>query len=95
MKKTLILLSLAALCLSPNLAAGDCADLAKFTNWVIEGGHTIVFYAGEVPIARVNIPYCEVSPLSTIRLINSYVCDSDSVMVDGKACSIITVKVLD
>ncbi len=95
MKNILILLSFAALCLSPNLAAGDCVDLSNFTNWVREGEHTIVFYTGETPVARVNIPYCEILASSTIRLTKGYVCDSDTIMVDGTTCSIMTVKILD
>ena len=95
MKNIPILLIFSVLCFFPNFAASDCADLTNFTNWVREGEHTIVFYRGDAPIARVNIPYCEVFPLSTIRLTAGYVCDSDTLMVDGTACSIMTVKVLD
>ncbi|MGO8991412.1 MAG: hypothetical protein ACLQGU_10470 [bacterium] len=31
---------------------------------------------------------------TTIPLLNSYVCESDQIMADGVACTIITVKVL-
>jgi hypothetical protein len=93
-KKILILLSFAILLFSPNLATGDCADLGSFTNWVREGEHSILFYAGETPLARVNIPNCEILPSSTIRLTKSYVCDSDNIVVDGRTCSIMTVEVL-
>jgi hypothetical protein len=93
MGKKGVLLSIAIL-LFPAFVSADCVDLGRFTNWYLETSHTIIFYDGETPLARVEVPYCEMTPLSTIRLINSYVCDSDQIMVDGVACRIITVKVL-
>jgi len=80
--------------LFPALVSADCADLGRYTNWYLEGAHTVIFYNGDIPLARVEIPYCEITPLSKILLLNSYVCDSDQIVVDGVACSIITVKVL-
>jgi len=62
---------------------------------ILKTSHTVLFYAGQRPLARVQIPNCEIRPLSTIRLINSYVCDSDEIIIDGIACHIITVEVLD
>jgi hypothetical protein len=93
MRKIGVLLSVAIL-LFPAFVSADCADLGRFTNWYLEASHTIIFYDGETPLARVEIPYCEITPLSRILLINSYVCDSDQIMVDGVACLILTVKVL-
>jgi hypothetical protein len=93
MGKVGVLVSLAIL-LMPALVHADCADLGRFTHWYLEGAHTVVFYNGDIPLARVEIPYCKISPLSKILLLNSYVCDSDQMMVDGVACSIIMVKVL-
>jgi hypothetical protein len=91
MRKIWIILSLAII-LFPTFVSADCADLGGFTNWYLETSHTIVFYVGETPLARLEIPKCEVSPLSTIRVIKSYVCDLDEIMVDGVACHIITVN---
>ncbi len=87
MKKIWTILSLAIL-LFPALVSADCADLERFTNWILETSHTIVFYAGQKPLARVEVPNCEIRPLSTVRLINSYVCDSDKILIDGVACNI-------
>jgi hypothetical protein len=92
-KKILTLLSFMLL-LSPNLASADCADLSNYTDWVREDKHTIVFYTGNIPLARLTIPYCEVLPSSTIRLTKFYVCDSDEIIIDNKACSLMKVKVL-
>ena len=83
-----------AILLFPALVSADCADLSRFTNWYLQGAHIVIFYNGDIPLARVEIPYCEITPLSKILLLKSYVCDSDQIMVDGVACSIITVKVL-
>jgi hypothetical protein len=75
-------------------ASADCADLNNYTDWVWQDKHTIVFYMGNVPLARVNIPYCEVLPSSTVRLTKFYVCDSDDIIIDDKTCTLMTVKVL-
>jgi hypothetical protein len=94
MKKIGWVLTLAIL-LFPTFVSADCADLGRFTPWILETSHAIIFYSREKPLARVEIPYCEIGPLSTIRLIASYVCDSDEIMIDGVACRIITVQLLE
>ena len=88
-----MLLGLAIL-LFPAFVSADCADLGRYTSWILESSHAVVFYAGQRPLARVEIPNCEIRPLSTIRLMKSYVCDSDEIMIDGVACHIITVDIL-
>jgi len=93
-KKILILISFGIFVLIPALAFADCLDLGGFTSWVLEDTHTIVFYMGTRPVARLEIPYCTMGPSSSIRLIKSYVCDTDSIMIDGEQCSIITLQVL-
>ncbi len=87
------MLSLAIL-LFPAFVSADCADLGRYTSWILETSHTVLFYAIQRPLARVEIPNCEIRPLSTIRLINSYVCDSDEMMIDGISCHIISVELL-
>ena len=93
MRKIGVVVSLTIL-FFPALVSADCADLGRFTSWYLEGAHTVIFYNGDMPLARVEIPYCDITPLSKILLLNSYVCDSDQIMVDGVACRIITVKIL-
>ncbi len=83
------------LLLFPTFVLADCANLERFNNWILESSHTVVFYAGKKPLARVEIPNCEIHPLSTIHLIDSYVCDSDRILVDGVPCQIITVELLN
>jgi len=93
MGKIWVMLSLTIL-LFPAFVSADCVDLGRFTSWILETSHTVLFYDGKTPFARVEIPYCEITPLSTIRLLNSYVCDLDEIRVDGVACRIITVEKL-
>ena len=93
-EKILILISLGIFLFIPALAFADCLDLGGFTGWVVEDTHTIVFYMGTRPLARLEIPNCTIRPSSSILLIKSYVCDTDSLMVDGEQCSIITLQVL-
>ena len=81
-----------AIIIFPAFVSADCADLGRYTSWILETSHSIVFYAVQKPLARVEIPNCEIRPLSTIRLLNSYVCDSDKIMIDGISCNIISVE---
>ncbi len=93
-KKILILISFVIFLLIPALTFADCLDLGGFTGWIAEGTHTIVFYMGTRPIARLEIPNCTIRPSSNILLVKSYVCDSDNIMIDNEKCSILTVQVL-
>jgi hypothetical protein len=94
MKQILVVLSLMVLLILPIQVLADCADLKDYTNWTLEDGHSIIFYIGNKPLASLNIPYCDIFPSSNIRLLKSYICDSDNIEIDGKECSIIEVKVM-
>jgi hypothetical protein len=95
MKIIFILFILWAILLPPSIASADCADLKYFSYWIRVDEHTIVFYMGNKPLASANIPYCEIHLSSSIWLLKSYVCDSDSIIVDGQPCSIMTIEVSD
>jgi hypothetical protein len=89
-KKIFVLLSFSLLLLSPSLALCDCADFTRMTSWAVQGGSTVIFYAGNLPFARVDLQDCTVDSSSNIRLTKSYVCDSDSIMVNGQECAIMS-----
>jgi len=93
MRKIWTMLGL-AISLFPTFVWADCTDLGMYTSWILETSHTVLLYSGKTPLARVEIPNCEIRPLSTIRLLSSYVCESDEILVDGVACHVITVEVL-
>jgi len=93
-KKILILMSFGIFLLIPALAFADCLDLGGFTGWVVEGSHTVVFYLGTRPVARLEIPNCTIDASSSILLIKSYVCDTDDIMIDNEKCSILTLEAL-
>ena len=93
MKTIRLLLSL-TIVLFPAFVSADCVEFERFTHWILETSHTLVFYAGARPLARLDIPNCEITPLSTIRLRTSYVCEEDELTIDGVACHIITVEKL-
>jgi hypothetical protein len=76
--------------LSSDIVSSDCVDLKRSNGWYAQGGHTIIFYVGFTPIARVDVR-CPVKPSSTIRPMTSYICDSDSIVIDGEVCNIMTV----
>ena len=77
---------------APAVALSDCVDLGRATEYYIQGGHTVIFYVGRRPVAHVEIPYCNLHQDSTIRLIKTYTCDSDKIIVDGEKCTIGTVS---
>ena len=64
----------------------------KFTNWTMQDSPPVVLYRGFRPIAILEIPNCEIQSPSSIRLIKSYVCDLDHIIIDDETCSIMTVK---
>lgn len=76
--------------LSPHLALSDCTNFGNYTSWYAQDERTLVFYAQNAPIARVVLQDCSVNASSNIRLLKSYLCDSDSILVDGQECSIMT-----
>jgi hypothetical protein len=77
--------------LSSNIVFSDCVELKRSNSWYAQGGHTIIFYVGPSPIARVDVR-CPVKPSSTIRLMTNYICDGDSIIIDGEVCHIMTVS---
>jgi len=89
-KKIFILLSFSLLLLSPSLALCDCADFTRMTSWAVQGSSTVIFYTGNLPFAQVDLQGCTVDSSSNIRLTKSYVCDSDSIMVNGQECAIMS-----
>ena len=90
-RKIFILLSFSILLFSPNLVLSDCLDLVGFTSWKLEGDHTILFYRQNSSIAKVNLKGCKVTESSTVHLTKNYVCNSDSLIVDGQECAIMTI----
>ena len=91
-KKVVVLLGVAVTLFSPSTVFSDCADLGRATSWYVQGGHSIIFYGGLMPIARVDVPYCALSPSSSIRLLKGYVCDGDKIIIDGSGCLIMSVS---
>jgi hypothetical protein len=89
--KKIILFAL-FLSLLPNLASGDCADVSRYTDMYVQGGHTLILYRGSTPVAFLSIPYCTLTSTSDIRLTKSYICDGEKVIVDGEACTILSVQ---
>jgi hypothetical protein len=91
-KKMVVLIGLVIVLLCPGLVLSDCLDLKRSTSYYVQGSHSIIFYEGVRPMARVEVPYCALSPSSSVRFINSYVCDGDDIMVDGSKCIIMSVS---
>ena len=88
MKKVGVLLSLSMLLFIPNLAIPDCADFGRMTGFKVQDNQTISFYSQNSPIAQVKLQHCTVDSSSNISLVKSYVCDGDSIIVNGQECAI-------
>ncbi len=91
-KHTLIFLCLGILLALPNLALSDCLDFSRATSTYVVGERTIVFYAHAIPIAQVTLMRCTLSASSNISLMKNFVCESDSLLVDGQKCAIMTLN---
>ena len=93
-KKTLILLSFSLLFLAPSLVMSDCTDFTRMTGWAVLGSHSIIFFAGNSPLATVNLQSCTLDSSSDIRVMKRYVCDSDSIIVNGHECAIMSLNLI-
>jgi len=85
-----ILLSVLALLFSPNFAVSDCTDFGRVTSWDVQDEKTIVYYSHNRPVAKIVLEDCTVNPSSTIHLTKSYMCDEDSLTIDGQKCAIMS-----
>ena len=90
--KIFILLGLAVLLFCPKMVLSDCTDFGRSTGWYVVDDQTIIFYVGNKPLAKVVLDDCTVTRSSDIRLLKTYMCEEDSLLVDGEECSIMTIK---
>ncbi len=91
MKQNIIILACLSILLAlPNLAVSDCKDLGRVTSWYVQDENTIIAYSQNTPAAKIVLEDCTVSASSNIRLLKSYVCDEDKIIVDGEECAIMT-----
>jgi hypothetical protein len=90
-RNILILLCIGILLALPNLAVSDCLSFGRATGWYIQNENTIIFYSQMKPVAKVVLQDCTVSSSSNIQLLKTYMCDADSLIVDGKNCAILSV----
>ncbi len=92
MKKNMIIgFVVSLLLISPVPVLCDCTDLGQATNWYASGDQSVIFYVQNTPLAKVILQDCTLSASSNVRLLKSYVCDSDSLLVDGQECAIMSV----
>jgi hypothetical protein len=91
-KNILILLCLGNLLVVPNLAISDCTDFSSTTSWYVQDDSTIIYYSANRPVAKIVLQDCTVNSSSNIRFLKTYMCDSDSLLIDGEECSIMSVN---
>ncbi len=93
--KCITVFSFALFFLSPGLLRADCTDFSRATSWSVEGDQKIVFSRGPVQFAELTLQDCKVYPNSNVQLTKSYMCDSDTITVDGQECNLISLRSLD
>ena len=89
-KNILILLSFGILLILPNLVFADCVNLGRVTGWYAQGEDTIIYHSRNTPVAKIVLQDCTVNSSSDIRPTKSYLCDEDTLIVDGQECAIVT-----
>ena len=93
--KGIQILIFAMLLLSTGLLWADCTDFSRATSWSVEGDQKIVFSRGPVRFAELTLQDCKVYSNSNVQLTKSYMCDSDTIIVDGQECNLISLRSLD
>ncbi len=89
-RNILILLCVGILLVLPSLAASDCLDFGRATGWYVQDENTIIFYNQMKPVAKIVLQSCTATSSSNIRLLKTYMCEADSLLVDGKECAILS-----
>ncbi|HVP79011.1 MAG TPA: hypothetical protein VMV04_14080 [Thermodesulfobacteriota bacterium] len=89
-KNILILLCLGILLVPPNLALSDCLDFGRVTSWYVQDENTIIYYSQNTPVAKIVLQDCTVNSSSNIRLLKTYMCEEDSLLIDGEECAILS-----
>ena len=85
-----ILMCLGILLAVPNLAVSDCKDFGRVTSWYVQDENTIIYYSQDSPVAKIVLQDCTVNSSSNIRFLKTYICDGDSLLVDGEECAIMS-----
>ncbi len=90
--KRIILVIVSSLILfsSPNLVLSDCTDFGRVTNWYVQDENTIIYYSQNRPVAKIVLQDCSINSSSNIRFLKNYVCDGDSLLIDGEKCEIMS-----
>ena len=89
-KNILILFCLAILLGLPSLAVCDCTDFGRVTSWYVQDESTIIFYSRNKPVAKIVLQGCTVNSSSNIRFLKDYICDGDSLLIEGDECAIMS-----
>ena len=76
----------------PNLVLSDCLDFGRATNWYRQDENSIIFYNQYRPMAKIVLQDCTVNSSSNIRLTKSYMCNNDTLIIDGEECAIMSIK---
>ena len=80
------------LCL-PDLGLADCVDLGNFNRFYVQDDGSIIFYYNNIPLGTVELQDCTANSSSNIRLLKSFVCEGDEVLVDGDRCTLLSVTI--
>ncbi len=77
----------------PSLGLADCVDFATFNRFYVQDDGSIIFYYNNLPLGKVTLQDCTANSSSDIRLIKSFICQGDDILVDGKSCTLFSVTI--
>ncbi len=86
----LVIISSLILFSSPSLVLSDCTDFGRVTNWYVQDENTIIYYSQNRPVAKIVLQDCTINSSSNIQFLKNYLCDGDSLLIDGEECAIMT-----
>ena len=88
MKKLFLLIGFSLVTFLSTGAWAGCAVLTGNNGWDRIDTHKVKFYQETTGLAVLEIPNYDIYPRSEIHLKNDYVCNGDTIIIDGAVCDI-------
>ena len=87
----LILIGLLSILILPGRVSADCMSVGPFDNFILQGDDTVILTSGGQALVKIETN-CTIYEKSRVRLLKNYICDGETIMVDDKNCTMVTVS---
>ncbi len=87
----LILVGLFFILILPGRVSADCMSVGPFDNFILQGDDTVILTSAGQALVKIETN-CTVYEKSKVRLLKNYICDGDTIMIDDKNCTMVTVS---